>query len=108
VVDEIAATLPSEPQRAAFLRNVRAQRSADTGTATVRPPSSVLSPRETEVLRLVAEGLTDAEVGQQLAISRRTVGRHLESIYNKLGVGSRTAATAYAYAHGLIEPPDFN
>jgi DNA-binding NarL/FixJ family response regulator len=47
-------------------------------------------------------GLTNAEVGERLFISYRTVGRHLQSIYNKLGVNSRTAATAFAFEHGLV------
>jgi DNA-binding NarL/FixJ family response regulator len=53
-------------------------------------------------LRLVARGLTDAEVGAQLFISPRTVARHLQSTYNKLGVNSRTAAAAFAFEHGLF------
>lgn len=61
-----------------------------------------LSPRELEVLQLVARGLTDAEVAEQLFISPRTVGRHLQSIYGKLGVNSRTAATAIAFERRLI------
>ena len=61
-----------------------------------------LSPRELEVLQFVAQGLTDAEVGEQLFISPRTVGRHLRSVYNKLGVNSRTAASAFAFQHGLL------
>lgn len=60
-----------------------------------------LSPREVDVLRLVARGMTDAEVAQALSISPRTVGRHLSSVYSKLGVSSRTAATAFAFEHGL-------
>lgn len=66
-------------------------------------PSNIagLSPRELEVLKLVATGLTDAEIADQLFISPRTVGGHLQSIYQKTGVSSRTAATAYAYTHGL-------
>jgi ATP/maltotriose-dependent transcriptional regulator MalT len=60
-----------------------------------------LSVREVEVLRLVAQGLTDAEVAQRLFLSPRTVGQHLRSVYNKLGVSSRTAATRFAVEHGL-------
>jgi predicted ATPase/DNA-binding CsgD family transcriptional regulator len=60
-----------------------------------------LSPRELEVLRLVADGLTDAEVGARLYISPRTVARHLYSVYQKLDVNSRTAAVAFAFKHGL-------
>ena len=61
-----------------------------------------LTAREVEVLRLVAQGLTDAQVAKQLVISRRTVNWYLTSIYSKLGVSSRTAATRYAMEHHLI------
>jgi len=61
-----------------------------------------LSAREIEVLRVVAEGLTDAEVAVRLSISPRTVGGHLQSIYNKLGISSRTAATSFAHKYGLV------
>ena len=61
-----------------------------------------LSARELEVLRLVAEGLTDAEAAARLSISPRTVGQHLRSIYNKLGVSSRTAATRVAVEDRLL------
>jgi ATP/maltotriose-dependent transcriptional regulator MalT len=61
-----------------------------------------LTARELEVLRLVATGLTDAQVAEQLVVSRRTVNFHLSSIYSKLGVNSRLAATRYALDHNLI------
>ena len=61
-----------------------------------------LSPRELEVLRIVAEGLTDPEVAERLYLSPRTVSQHLRSIYSKLGVTSRTAATRLALDHGLV------
>jgi DNA-binding CsgD family transcriptional regulator len=60
-----------------------------------------LTMRELEVLRLVARGMTDAEVADALFIGRRTVGAHLSSIYSKLGVRSRTEATRYAVEHDL-------
>jgi DNA-binding CsgD family transcriptional regulator/tetratricopeptide (TPR) repeat protein len=60
-----------------------------------------LTARELDVLRLVADGLTDVEVGARLYISHRTVARHLYSVYQKLGVNSRTAAVAFAFKHGL-------
>ena len=60
-----------------------------------------LTAREVEVLRLVAQGLTDAQVADQLVISHRTVTTHLTSIYNKLGVNSRTAAMRFAFEHHL-------
>jgi DNA-binding CsgD family transcriptional regulator len=61
-----------------------------------------LSAREVEVLGLVAQGLTDAQVADTLHLSPRTVGQHLRSTYNKLGVPSRAAAVKEALARGLI------
>jgi predicted ATPase/DNA-binding CsgD family transcriptional regulator len=61
-----------------------------------------LSAREAEVLKLVARGLTNAQVGQELFISPNTVNRHLNSIYRKLGVSSRAAATRFASEHNLV------
>jgi DNA-binding CsgD family transcriptional regulator len=61
-----------------------------------------LTGREVEVLRLVAQGLTDGAVAEQLFISPRTVSQHLRSIYGKLAVSSRTAATRFAVQHGLV------
>jgi predicted ATPase/serine/threonine protein kinase/DNA-binding CsgD family transcriptional regulator len=61
-----------------------------------------LTTREVEVLRLVAQGLTDAQVADQLVISPRTVNGHLRSIYSKIGVTSRSAATRYAIEHKFV------
>jgi DNA-binding CsgD family transcriptional regulator len=70
--------------------------------AAVAPDAPAgLSPREVEVLRLVAQGLTDADVGDRLSISPRTVSQHMRSIYNKLDLSSRVAATRFAIDHGL-------
>jgi DNA-binding CsgD family transcriptional regulator len=60
-----------------------------------------LSEREVEVLRLVAQGLTDAQVAARLTLSTRTVSQHLRSIYNKLSVNTRSAATRIAVERGL-------
>jgi len=60
-----------------------------------------LSPRELEVLRLVAQGMTDADVASRLFISPRTVSQHLRSIYGKLDISSRVAATRFAVDHDL-------
>ncbi len=64
--------------------------------------SAGLTAREVEVLRLVAQGLTDAQVADQLIISPRTVNWHLTVIYSKLGVSSRSAATRYAIEQQVI------
>jgi DNA-binding CsgD family transcriptional regulator len=73
-----------------------------TGATPAGDHPTGLSVREIEVLRLVAEGLTDAEVADKLSISPRTVGQHLRSVYNKLGVPSRAAATRFAVEHRLV------
>jgi DNA-binding NarL/FixJ family response regulator len=70
----------------------------DTPAAT----ASELTAREVEVLRLVATGLTNAEVAAELSISAHTVGHHLRSIYAKLDVPSRAAATRYAIEHAIV------
>ena len=55
------------------------------------------------MLRLVAEGGTNKQIGAALFLSEHTVARHLSNTFTKIGVTSRTAATAYAYEHALIE-----
>jgi DNA-binding CsgD family transcriptional regulator len=70
-----------------------------TETNSVAPGG--LTPRELEVIRLVAQGLTDADVADRLFISPRTVSQHLRSIYGKLDVSSRAGATRFAIEHGL-------
>lgn len=63
---------------------------------------SGLSPRELQVLRLVAAGKTNRGIASELSLSEKTVDRHVSSIFNKLNVPSRAAATAYAYKHKLM------
>ena len=73
--------------------------------STVTPPPSYpdgLTAREVEVLRLLAQGWTDAQIAEHLVISPRTVNRHTTSIYSKLSVSSRAAATRYAHEHRLL------
>ena len=64
-----------------------------------------LTPRETEVLRLVAEGLTNADIAQRLVISEHTVHRHVTNLLRKLDLPSRAAAAAYAARLGLLDEP---
>ncbi|HSB42892.1 MAG TPA: LuxR C-terminal-related transcriptional regulator, partial [Methylomirabilota bacterium] len=61
-----------------------------------------LTAREVEVLRLVAEGKTNREIAKMLALSDHTVRRHLQNIFNKIGVSSRAAATAFAFQRDLV------
>ena len=65
-------------------------------------PESVLTAREHDVLKLAAIGLTDAEIGQQLFISHRTVSQHLRAVYTKLDIHSRVEATRFAIEHELV------
>jgi DNA-binding NarL/FixJ family response regulator len=66
------------------------------------PRSGGLTGREVEVLRLVSAGKTNRMIAVELAISEKTVARHVANIFTKLGLSSRSAATAYAYAHKLV------
>ena len=66
-----------------------------------------LTPRELQVLRLVAAGKTNKAIAAELFLSERTVDRHVSNIFAKLDVSSRAAATAYAYEHGSSEPSDW-
>ena len=71
------------------------------GTGTRRPPGGP-TPRQLEVLALVAKGRTNREIGAELTISEQTVRRHLQNLFRRLGVSSRAAATAYALKRDLI------
>ncbi len=100
------AALPPEAAvaEAAALATAVAQAPADTahpGQADAPAYPAGLSGREVEVLRLVATGLTSAQVAGRLYLSPNTVNAHLRRIYNKLGVSSREAATRFAVEHGL-------
>jgi DNA-binding NarL/FixJ family response regulator len=66
------------------------------------PRLSGLTPRELDVLRLVAEGLTNRQIAEQLYLSPKTVGSHLVSVFSKLGVSSRAGAARVAHDHGLV------
>lgn len=103
--DEDAADLEDQAARAAFrelgAESDLARLEASVQTSTSKNPGG-LSPREIEVLRLVATGQTNRAIAAQLFISERTVERHVSNIFLKLDVPSRAAATAYAYQHQLI------
>jgi DNA-binding CsgD family transcriptional regulator len=85
-----------------FLRSAR-----DASAATPSPVTQAgvgerhLTPREIEVLRLIAHGKTNREIAADLVLSERTVARHITNIYQKLGLRSKAAATAHAINRGL-------
>ncbi|KJK56683.1 response regulator [Saccharothrix sp. ST-888] len=70
----------------------------------VRAGRPTLSPREAEILQLLAEGLANRQISKRLFISEATVKTHLVHIYDKLGVDSRTSAVAAGLSSGLIRP----
>jgi DNA-binding CsgD family transcriptional regulator len=61
-----------------------------------------LTPREVEVLRLLARGMSNREIAEQLVISRKTAGSHIEHIYAKIGASNRARASLFAMKHGLM------
>lgn len=69
-----------------------------------RAPANELTAREEEVVKLVAESYTSDEIGRMLHITRRTVERHRENVFAKLGLRDRVQLTRYAIRRGLIEP----
>jgi DNA-binding NarL/FixJ family response regulator len=121
--------VPYEAARVRALAAVACSRLGDTDTATMeiqaarkifeqlgavpdlaktedllRPPAPAggLTGREVQILALVAEGKTNRAIATELFISEKTVARHVSNIFTKLGLSSRSAATAYAYQHGLV------
>jgi HD-GYP domain-containing protein (c-di-GMP phosphodiesterase class II) len=75
----------------------------EPGRPRAEPPAG-LTAREVEVLRLLARGRTNKQVAPQLEISPKTVGRHVESIYSKIGASTRAAAALFAVEHDLLRP----
>jgi DNA-binding CsgD family transcriptional regulator len=103
--DEDGADLEFDAARSIFERLGAAPDLARIDSLTKDVASSNthrLTPREVQVLRLVAAGKTNAAVAAELFLSERTVERHLSNIFTKLDLSTRTAATAWAYEHGLI------
>lgn len=117
---DYAELLLSEPSADARIRAAELLRLVADAAATLRLPALAakverlgtpapglvhlpdgLSPREVVVLRLVARGLSNREIGDDLVISQHTVANHVRSILRKTGCANRTEATAYAFHHGL-------
>lgn len=101
--DEESASRELDTARGTF-EELGAAPALEATTALETPAATVrdgLTDREVEVLRLVAAGHSTRDIAAGLFLSEKTVARHLSNIYNKLGVGSRTQAAAYAYRHGL-------
>lgn len=103
--DPDTAALELDAARVAFRQLGADQDLARIESMTARPAPAVeigMTPREMEVLRLVARGHSNKAIAAELAISHRTVERHVSSILGKLGASSRAAATAWAWTHDVI------
>lgn len=103
--DEDAARMELEAAGQAFATLSAAPDLARIGALSGRPAVKAahgLSPRELEVLRLVATGRTNRAIAADLTLSEKTVARHVSNIFTKLSLRSRAAATAYAYEHDLV------
>jgi DNA-binding CsgD family transcriptional regulator len=102
--DEDAAAMEFDAAREVFERLGAAPAMESVaryaGSRAARPGG--LSHREIEILRLIASGRTNRAIADELAISEKTVARHVSNILNKLDVSSRAAATAYAYEHDVV------
>jgi len=101
IITRLAATIDEIALREHFLQAALQSLPPEKLARRATDKDDRLTEREIEVLRCVAEGLTDAQVAERLVISHRTVHSHLNSIYSKLGITSRSAATRYAIEHGL-------
>ena len=103
--DEDTAEMELDAARWVFQELGAAPDLARVQKLSVRPAATApggLSLRETQVLRLVAAGKTNRAIADELFLSEKTVHRHLSNIFTKLDVGSRSAATAYAFQHDLV------
>jgi DNA-binding NarL/FixJ family response regulator len=103
--DEDTATLELEGARAVF-EELEAARDLARVDALVSPEHADnpygLTDRELEVLRHLSAGATNKAIAAELVLSVRTVDRHVSNIFTKLGVSSRSAATAYAHEHHVL------
>ena len=102
--DDEAARLELEAAARVFQRLEAAGDAARVAELlqTPVPGGAALTTRERQVIRLVASGRTNRAIADQLTISERTVDRHVSNILRKLDLTTRSAATAYAYDHGLV------
>ncbi|WP_278195554.1 helix-turn-helix transcriptional regulator [Streptomyces cylindrosporus] len=101
--DEGSAALELDAAREVFERLGAGPDASRVRRLTGGSAPSPLSPRELEVVRLIARGRTNHAIATELFLSEKTVARHVSNIFGKLDVTSRTAAAAYAYEHGLVE-----
>ncbi len=91
-------------QVAELTRRTRTPLDRGAPAAVPRGPGATLTPREREVLALVAAGRSNPQIAAELYVSRKTASAHVSRILSKLGVATRGEAAAVAWSHGLTEP----
>jgi DNA-binding NarL/FixJ family response regulator len=98
------ATLIRETVAGHIVHSPARLRAQSTAPVTAVAERSALTERETEILRFVASGATNAEIARQLWITQQTVKFHVSNVYRKLDVANRTEACHYAHVNGLVAP----
>ena len=104
ILDACRAALRGEPFIYPAALSSLMRRYLDRLAGGERPGRGPLTPRETEVVKLIAEGSSSAEIAELLVISPKTVERHRANILDKLGLRDRVELTRYAIRTGLVEP----
>jgi NarL family two-component system response regulator LiaR len=103
-LDTLVAAIRAIAKGESWLSQRIAGRLARKAIAPVRAvEAEPLTPREREVLRLLALGLSNEEIAEKLSITKRTVQNHVSNIYGKLGLDSRAEAVLYAIRHGVVD-----
>jgi DNA-binding NarL/FixJ family response regulator len=100
--EDLVSTVRQSLDRTVYLFSNRISSQESAATLSGTPPQ--LTKREVEILKLVAEGLSNAEVGKRLWLSEPTIKLHLSRTYEKLNVTNRTSASRWAHMHGLLQP----
>ncbi|QHC25641.1 response regulator [Streptomyces sp. GS7] len=93
-------TLDPEVQRQLLTAAVRGRQAGESTPRRTPPFAAQLTPREEDVLRLLATGLSNAAIGRRLLIGQATVKTHVNHLFGKLGVTTRAEAVAWAHSHG--------
>ncbi|MEA3396696.1 MAG: response regulator transcription factor [Chloroflexota bacterium] len=103
VVDAVRAAARGESWLSPAVARQVVRRAVGETSSPPEPPAIPLTPREKEVLRLLAQGLDNEAIARRLVVTKRTVQNHVSNIYGKLEMSSRTEAALYAIRHGLVQ-----
>ncbi len=103
--DDLTAAIRQAFDHSVYLAGMRPQPHPRPQQEEPTPGSPGLTPRELEILRLVAEGHSNGQLARMLWVTEQTVKFHLSNIYRKLGVANRTEASRWAHVNGLVSEP---